>query len=76
MEPYDEGHPDADYYSPEEKRVITGMEQTTAKALGEIKSDKVTRTDHFGYHMMMESTTSNQPAEKEQEVIILSSKKE
>jgi RHS repeat-associated protein len=36
------------YDTPEEKRVITGSEQITAKKLGEIKEGEVTRTDHRG----------------------------
>ncbi len=73
---YDKNHPDNLYYSPEEKRVITGSEQKTARALGEIKDDEVTRTDHSGYHIRMESTTSNTPVEKEQEVIIYPQRRE
>lgn len=37
-----------DYKNKEEKRVITGSEQQTAKNLGEIKEGEVTRTDHGG----------------------------
>jgi RHS repeat-associated protein len=40
--------PDPDYGNLEEKRVITGSEQTTAKKLGEIKEGEVTRKDHGG----------------------------
>jgi D-lyxose ketol-isomerase len=36
------------YDNLEEKRVITGSEQTTAKKLGEIKVEEVTRKDHRG----------------------------
>ena len=73
---YDDSHPDNLYYSPEEKRVITGSEQKTARALGEIKDNEVTRTDHSGYHVRMESTTSNTPIEKEQEFIIYPQRRE
>jgi RHS repeat-associated protein len=38
--------PDADYGNKEEKRVITGSEQRTAKGLGEISSGQVTRKGH------------------------------
>ena len=72
---YDDNHPDNLYYSPEEKRVITGSEQKTAISLGEIKDNEVTRTDHSGKHIMMEGTTSNIPIEKEEEFIIYSRKK-
>jgi RHS repeat-associated protein len=44
----DVGTPEDDYRNLEEKRVITGSEQTTARKLGEIGTDKVTRTDHKG----------------------------
>lgn len=71
MTKYGDEHPDNLYYSPEEKRVITGSEQKTAKALGEIKDDEVTRRDHFGQHIIMESATSNNPLEKEQEFIFI-----
>jgi hypothetical protein len=36
------------YSNLEEKRVITGSEQTTARKLGEVGTGKVTRTDHKG----------------------------
>ena len=46
---YDRSHtPDAKYGNAEEKRVITGSEQKTSLALGEIKLGQVTRTDHAG----------------------------
>lgn len=66
---YDDGHPDCFYNNPEEKRVITGTEQTTAKALGEITDNEVTRTDHMGVHILMDGPTSNRPIEKETEFI-------
>ena len=68
---YNEGDPDEFYYSPEEKRVITGSEQRTAKALGEIKEGEVTRTDHYGNHVKMISPVSNEPVEMKPEVIII-----
>jgi hypothetical protein len=67
---YDESHPDNLYFSPEEKRVITGAEKKTARALGEIKDNEVTRTDHSGSRIRMKSTTSNTPIEEEKEFII------
>ncbi len=39
---------DPDYKNAEEKRVITGSEQETAKKLGEVEEGQVTRKDHFG----------------------------
>ncbi|MBT0813143.1 RHS repeat-associated core domain-containing protein [Litoribacter ruber] len=42
------GEKDLDYKNLEEKRVITGSEQKTAKKLGEIKEGEVTRKDHEG----------------------------
>jgi RHS repeat-associated protein len=44
----DKSTPDAQYGNKEEKRVITGSEQDTAKKLGEIKEGEVTRTNHDG----------------------------
>lgn len=44
----DVGTKDASYENLEEKRVITGSENETATALGEIKSPEATRDDHFG----------------------------
>ena len=39
---------DKDYGNKEERRVITGSEQKTARALGEIGKKEVTRSDHYG----------------------------
>ena len=36
------------YGNKEEKRVITGSEQKTAKNMGKLKEGEVTRTDHGG----------------------------
>lgn len=44
----DKNTPDAQYGNKEEKRVIEGSEQETAKKLGETKKGEVTRTDHEG----------------------------
>jgi hypothetical protein len=44
----DKKTPDSQYGNKEEKRVIEGSEQETAKKLGEIKEGEVTRTDHEG----------------------------
>lgn len=43
----------------EEKRVITGSEQKTALANGEIKRGQVTRTNHKGYTVFTIGPTSN-----------------
>ena len=40
--------PDKQYENKEEKHVITGTEQKTAKALGEINKGEKTREDHSG----------------------------
>ena len=44
----DQNTEDPDYRNKEEKRVITGSEQVTAKKHGEIKEGEVTRRDHGG----------------------------
>ncbi len=44
----DKNTPDSQYGNKEEKRVIEGSEQSTAKKLGETKEGEVTRTDHGG----------------------------
>ena len=51
----------ADYGKKEEERVITGVEQTTAQALGEVEPGKVTRTDHSGSYVWVNGPTSNKP---------------
>ena len=50
---------DKRYKNKEEKRVITGIEQKTAKALGEIEDNQVTRQDHEGYGVRTYGPTSN-----------------
>lgn len=52
--------PDAQYGNKEEKRVIEGSEQETAKKLGEIKEKEVTRKDHGGTLYQTISPTSIQ----------------
>ena len=47
------------YGTIDEEIVITGVEQRTAKALGEIQEGQVTRTDHGGQLVTTESVTSN-----------------
>ena len=49
------------YRNAEEERVITGSEQRTALALGEIKQGQVTRRDHTGTIFKTESSTTNSP---------------
>lgn len=52
--------PDKKYKNKEERRVVTGREQRTAKALGLIKDGEVTRTDHGGtIHRTSGPTTTN-----------------
>lgn len=52
---------DPQYDSQEERRVITGPEQETAQANGEIPMFSVTRTDHQGLPVVTNSVTSNKP---------------
>ena len=53
---------DEQYETKEERRVITGSEQLTAKALGEIKEGEVTRSDHkMKKFWKAESPISNKP---------------
>ena len=47
------------YDNAEEKRVITGTEQKTALANGEIKKGHVTRRNHKGETVYTEGVTSN-----------------
>lgn len=42
----------------EEKRVITGSEQKTARANGEIKKNQKTRTNHNGTTVIVNGVTS------------------
>ncbi|WP_026135751.1 RHS repeat-associated core domain-containing protein [Nafulsella turpanensis] len=51
--------PDARYTNKEERRVITGSEQKTARANGEISSTGVTRTSHSGDLVITTGPTSN-----------------
>jgi RHS repeat-associated protein len=55
------------YDTPEEKRVITGSEQITAKKLGEIKEGEVTRTDHRG---ILYETKGVKSTEGKNEIIV------
>jgi hypothetical protein len=56
---------DSQYDSKEEKRVITGSEQETAKKLGEIKDGEVTRTDHRGDWITTADPTSNKEVKQD-----------
>ncbi len=49
---------DKQYRSKEERKVITGIEQYTAKKLGEIKENEVTRTSHSGTKVEVSGPTS------------------
>ena len=68
------------YSNLEEKRVITGSEQDTARKHGEIKHGEVTRLDHHGIPMTMPNPTSNKNASPRinqlKEVIITPKKNE
>ena len=54
----DKNTEDPQYNNKEEKRVIIGSEQDTAKKLGEIEEGEVTRTDHGGQAYETTSPTS------------------
>ena len=51
---------DPDYNDKEKMRVITGSEQKTALALGEISAGEVTRTDHIGIPYITKSPTTTE----------------
>ena len=51
---------DPDYNDKEEMRVITGSEQKTALALGEISAVEVTRTDHISIPYITKSPTTTE----------------
>jgi hypothetical protein len=60
--------PAGSYYKKEEKRVITGSEQDTAKKHGEIKESETTRYDHSAEEEIKTTsptTTQTKPIEKE-----------
>ena len=59
--------PDADYDNKEEKRVITGSEQKTAKNMGKLKEGEVTRTDH---EARTYETTDHVSTENKNEIFI------
>lgn len=65
--------PDAQYGNKEEKRVIEGSEQKTAKKLGEIKEGEVTRKDHGG---TLYETTSPTSTDWENQIIVTPKKNE
>ena len=64
--------PDSQYGNKEEKRVIEGEEQKTARKLGEIQKGEVTRTDHEGQGYETKGPTS---VERKDEIIIKPIKK-
>lgn len=51
------------YVKEDEERVITGIEQRTALKLGEIDQGQVTRSNHKGKLVYVESPTSNKKIE-------------
>jgi len=68
--------PDKKYGNKEEKRVITGSEQSTARKLKRIKKNETTRTNHNGNLIPTAGiTTTKPPAIEIQEVIIKIKKK-
>ena len=58
------------YSNAEERRVITGSEQITAKKLGEIGEGEVTRRDHSGYRYNTIGVTSTKGIYELDEVIV------
>lgn len=64
---------DKDYGNKEERRVITGSEQKTARALGEIGKKEVTRSDHYG---TLYETTGPTKTEWKNPVIIKAKEKD
>lgn len=63
-------HDGSPYQNAEEKRVITGSEQVTAKKLGEIKEGEVTRRDHGGQKIKTTGVTSTRGVTELDEVIV------
>jgi RHS repeat-associated protein len=61
--------PDKNYGNKEEKRVITGSEQTTATKMGEIDEHEVTRTNHKGRLIETSSPTSNKDINRKEVII-------
>ena len=59
--------PDPNYGNLEEKRVITGSEQSTAKKLGEIMEGEITRKDHGG---TLYKTINSTSIKRRDEIII------
>lgn len=57
------------YGNLEEKRVVSGSEQRTAKALGEINEEEVTRTDHYGTFFSTYNPTSTEVGSPDFEII-------
>jgi RHS repeat-associated protein len=68
--------PDSDYKNKEERRVITGSEQETAKKLGEIKEGEVTRKNYSGTLYKVESPTSTELVNAGATIIVERPKKE
>jgi len=66
---------DKSYGDKEEKRVITGREQKTARKLKEIKPGQVTRKDHKGENIRVSGPTSTTPAAEEEAERLLREKK-
>jgi hypothetical protein len=69
----DKNTPDSQYGNKEEKRVIEGLEQETAKKPGDIKEGEVTRTDHEGIGYETKSPTTT---EWKNEIIVTPKKDE
>jgi len=68
---------DKEYDTKEERRVITGSEQKTARALGEIKNGQVTRRNHHsGHRTLVSGPTSTESTAEKNMLQILKDKKD
>ena len=61
---------DDTYGDAEERRVIEGSEQTTAKKLGEIKEGEITRKNHRGIKYRTVGPTSTKGVYELEEIVV------
>ena len=76
IKPLDDKNPHSLYNTEDDYRVITGSEQKTAEALGEIKTGEVTRMGHYGKPIETISPISNTPINKIEEFEIIGKQKQ
>ena len=76
IKPLDDKNPHSLYNTEDDYRVITGSEQKTAEALGEIKTGEVTRMGHYGKPVETISPISNTPINKIEEFEIIGKQKQ